>query len=156
MEEQRLKDIMANINSELVIVTTRLEEKINGQAVAWFTQASMNPTMVAIGLASDTYTNSLITKSNIFAVNFVPAGRSDLIEFFGYNSGRDIDKFADFEYDVLSSGNPLLKDSAAFLDCTVVREINLGDHDFFVGEVIDGGYTSLKWLETKDFKPEAA
>ncbi len=156
MEEHRLKEIMANVNYSLVIVTTSLGDIINGQAVAWFTQASMNPTMVAIGLATNTYTNSLITKSNIFSVNFVSKNRSDLVEHFGYESGRDIDKFSNIEYETLDSGNPLLKEAAAFLDCTVVREINLGDHDFFIGEVIEADYDSLQWLDIQGFKPKAA
>lgn len=149
-------EVMRAKNYDLVVVTSKLDGQINGQAVAWNTQASIEPPMMAVGLSIETYTHSLIKESGIFAINFIPKDRQDLIEFFGYQSGRDVDKFKDIEYTSATTGSPILKDAAAFLDCRLVDTYALNDHDFYVGEVVEADYRSLDWFQSKDFIAEAA
>ncbi len=44
-------------------------------------------------------------------------------------------------FKISSTGFPILKDVAGYLDCKVVRSCIAGDHTIFIGEVIAGGTT---------------
>ena len=156
MEEQKLIDIMSHRTYDLAIVTTRLDEQINGQAVGWLTQASIKPPLIAIGLSEKNYTYHLIKESGVFAVNYLPKDRSDIVNLFGYKSGQEIDKFQNLEYGSVATGSPVLYDSAAFLDCKLANVYETGDHYMFIGEVIEADYNTLNWLTSKDFHKEAA
>jgi len=156
MEEQKLIDIMANKNYDVAIVTTRLDDQINGQTVAWITQASIKPPMMAIGLSEKNYTYDLIKESGVFAVNFLPKNRRDLVQSFGYKSGREVDKFKNLEYASALTESPILNDSAAFLDCKLAKICQTGDHYLFIGEVVEADYKSLQWLQTQDLHQKAA
>jgi len=156
VEEQKLIDIMANKNYDVAIVTTRLDEAVNGQTVAWITQASIKPPMVAIGLSERNYTYGLIKESGVFAVNFLPKNRQDLVQSFGYKSGREVDKFQNLKYASALTKSPILEESAAFLDCKLAKICETGDHYLFVGQVVEADYKSLDWLQTQDLHKKAA
>lgn len=152
MEHEKLIKMMQARTYDLAIVTSRLDEKINGQTVGWLTQVSINPTRVAIGLSIDTLTNLFIKQSTIFAINFIPKNRQDLIELFGYRSGKNINKFQDVDYFEGKTGSPILKDAAAYLDCQEVHIYNLDGYDLIIGEAIDADCTNFDWFTNKDLK----
>jgi rubredoxin len=63
-----------------------------------------------------------------------------LFQRFGMQSGRAVDKFADFT-DVARSENGLYyltKYSTAFLSLNIVESHDLGSHTLFIGELVDG------------------
>lgn len=156
MEEQKIIDIMMAKNYDLTVVTTRLGDKINGQTVAWVTQASINPPMVAVGISSERYTYGLLKESKVFAINFLPKSRQDIVDLFGFQTGAEVDKFKDFKYRSAVTRSPILNDAAAFLDCKVVKTCQTGDHELFIGEVVDADYKSLEWFLSSEFKKKAA
>ena len=43
--------------------------------------------------------------------------------------------------DAAVSGAPILSSGAAFIDCSLMRTVELGSHSLFVGEVVDAGFT---------------
>jgi len=67
--------------------------------------------------------------------------RPDVVRRFGFQSGRDVDKFADFPYEPGENGCPILPDAKAFWECPVVPEltIDLGTHTMFVATVDRAG-----------------
>lgn len=156
MEKESLIKMMQNKNYDLVVLTSRLHDEINGQTVAWFMQAGMEPTVVAVGLSLDTYTNQMIKQSGYFALNFIPKDRQDLIEHFGFQTGREVNKFKDVAFQESQTGSPILEEAAAYLDCRLRTITSLDTYETFFGEVIDAAYKSLDWFQTKDFKPKAA
>lgn len=60
------------------------------------------------------------------------------IAHFGFNSGRDKNKFEGICYETDSLGIPIIKEGAiATLSCKVIEAIDLGSHTLFVGEIVE-------------------
>jgi len=62
---------------------------------------------------------------------------------FGFKCGRDIDKFDGIKYRLSPSGNPILEEtSVAYLEIRVEKEVDMGTHTVFIGEIVDGDIMS--------------
>ena len=64
----------------------------------------------------------------------------DVFKHFGFQSGRDVDKFADYK-DFARSENGLVyltKGVNSFISADVTKEIDLGSHTMFIAEATDG------------------
>lgn len=119
------------------VVTTRLGDRVNGMTAAWVSQASIKPPLVMVSIAPPRYSHELIKESRIFAVNLLTDGQVDLGKRFGYKSGRKVDKFAGLDYTTAATGAPILPQAYAYLDCKLLDTFPAGDHDLFVGEVVE-------------------
>ena len=86
----------------------------------------------------------MIINSGVFAVNILGPDNMALGRHFGMKTGRKTDKFASMEYDVKSTGSPILRDCIAWMDCTVRSHHDAGDHTLVIGEVVAGGVISGK------------
>ena len=120
------------------VVTTRAGERVNGMTAAWVSQVSIKPPLVMVSIAPPRYSHGLIKESRIFALNILTDAQVDLGKRFGYKSGRKVDKFAGLDYTTAATGAPVLPQAYAYLDCKLVDTFPAGDHDLFVGEVVDG------------------
>ena len=130
-------DILDIITSPVTVVTAKSGDKINGMTVAWIMQAAYNPAFVVVSIAPERYTHFLIKESKAFGVNILADDQTKLGKKFGFSSGRKIDKFRNIKFHKSSSGLPILDDIYAYIECKLVSLANAGDHDLFVGEVIE-------------------
>jgi flavin reductase (DIM6/NTAB) family NADH-FMN oxidoreductase RutF len=119
------------------VVTTRVNDTINGMTASWVSQVSLSPLLLMVSIAPPRYTHDLIQKSRVFAINVLTAEQVDLGKRFGYKSGRQVDKFAGMEHTVAKSGAPVLPQAYAYFDLKLVNAFSAGDHTLFVGEVLD-------------------
>ena len=80
-------------------------------------QITSSPATVAISINHDNYTNECIAKSGVFALS-VLTEKSDpgLIGKFGFQSGKDVDKFESVGFAV-KEGVPVITDACAYLVC---------------------------------------
>ena len=120
------------------VVTVKAGEKINGMTAAWVTQVSFKPVLVAVSIAPQRYTYSLIKEAGMFCLNALPAGALDLAKHFGFKSGRKTDKLKEIPHTYAKNGSPVLKEAYAYLECKVEDELETGDHTLFVGSIVDG------------------
>jgi flavin reductase (DIM6/NTAB) family NADH-FMN oxidoreductase RutF len=119
------------------VVTTRLDDQVNGMTAAWVSQVSLKPLLVMVSIAPSRYSHRLIKDSGIFAINVLTSAQVDLGKRFGYKSGRKVDKFAFLEWTTAVTGAPILPQAYAYLDLNLVDSFSAGDHTLFVGEVVD-------------------
>ena len=118
------------------VVTTRLDEKVNGMTAAWVSQVSLKPLLVMVSVAPPRYSHTLIKESGVFAINVLTGEQVELAKRFGYKSGRQIDKFAGLNWITAVTGAPILPQAYAYLDLKLVHSFVAGDHTLFVGEVV--------------------
>lgn len=129
-----------NIGYGLYVLTTKDNEKDNGCIVNTVMQVTSNPCQIAVCVNKMNYTNEMIKNSKKFNVSILSKNsKFDIFEHFGYKSGKDSDKFADFS-DVKRSENGLLyvtKDTNAYICAEVKQEIDFDTHTMFIAEVVD-------------------
>jgi len=145
---------------QTILVTCRYKDKDNIITMDWHTPLSFNPMMYAIAIGKKRFSCGLIKNSNAFVVNFMSKDYEKEILFCGRNSGRDydastglsvnpeqrrrVDKFKETGFQKEEAEGidcPRIKQVLGFLECKVVREVEVGDHILFIAKVVN---SSLK------------
>ena len=98
------------------------------------------PTRISVAVQKGNYTRELIEQSGKFNISVLTEDVPfETIRHFGMQSGRDVDKFADFQ-SVKRSKNGLLyltEHTNAMFSCKVQEKLDLGSHMLFIGEVTE-------------------
>jgi len=123
----------------VLVVSCDSNGKPNVMPAGWSMVTSGSPPMLAVSIGHTRYTYELIKKINEFVLVFPSEKMKGLIDPLGSCSGRDVDKFAEYNIETIKSKYvkpPLMKDSVACFECRVAGELMTGDHTIFAGEVL--------------------
>lgn len=123
----------------LYAVCSVADHQLNGYISNTVMQITSDPITIATSCSKNNFTHNMIQKSGIFSVSVIDQeDRHNVIGTFGYKSGKEANKFADFKYKIGQTGAPiLLDDSLAWFECKVIQQIDAITHTIFIGEVID-------------------
>lgn len=113
--------------------------KANPVTLGWTMIVSGNPPMMAIGVAKKHYSIEAITHSKCFTIAFPSAQMAEAALFFGSRSGRNTDKFAEFDCatePATEIDSVLLTDAVANFECRLQSQVPTGDHVTFIGEIV--------------------
>ena len=127
------------------IVGTKVKEKPNFMAVAWFSKVNNEPPMMMVSLAKVQYTAEAIKENGVFSINFPGKGLVAETDFCGLVSGRNLDKSHVFtvHYGELVNA-PMIGECPICFELKVRETFELVDAFLFVGEVVaayaDEGY----------------
>ncbi len=99
-------------------------------------QITSTPATIAVSINHDNYTNECIAENGKFAVSIL-AEDSDpsIIGTFGFQTGRDVDKFSQVKYSV-EDYMPVISDSCGYIVCQVIDKMETSTHTVFLGEVV--------------------
>ena len=132
------KNILRNLSYGVYVISTLDGDRPTGCIANSAMQITSSPATIAVSMNHDNYTNSCIEKSGFFAVSIL-SEKSDpsLIGQFGFQSGKDIDKFASVDHQI-KEGVAVVNDSCGYIVCKVIDKMETSTHTVFLGEVIDG------------------
>jgi len=123
----------------VIAVAKDKKGKANPITLGWTMIVSGSPPMMAIAVAKTHYSIKAITHSKCFTIAFPSSEMADAALFFGSKSGRDTDKFAEFDCKTEPAefiDSVLLTDAVANFECTLESQMPAGDHIIFVGKVV--------------------
>lgn len=150
-----------SISYGLFLLGSQHDGKINACITNTCMQVASDPVRLAISVLNQNYTCDLIKKSGLFCLSILDkTSQFELFKHFGYQSGKNIDKFADWEFKTDKNGCPYItKNSCSFISCKVVSQTDLGTHTLFIAEIQDAQITSQNVPVTyndyqKDIKPK--
>ena len=128
-----------NLSYGVFVLGTKSGDKINACITNTCFQAAANPVRLAISCINQNLTCQMIKESGVFSLSVLDQSCTfDTISHFGYQSGRDVDKFCDFGHKLDSNGCPYIeKQVCSVFECKVVSSEDLGSHTLFVAEVTD-------------------
>lgn len=120
-------------------VLTANDEKDNGCIINTVMQVTSNPLQIAIAINKRNYTTAMIQKTRKFNIS-VLSEKADfnIYKHFGYQSGKDVNKFENFS-DTKRSPNGVLyitSGTNAYMSAYVQQEIDLGTHFLFIGQLV--------------------
>jgi flavin reductase (DIM6/NTAB) family NADH-FMN oxidoreductase RutF len=113
--------------------------RANPVTLGWTMIVSGAPPMMAIAVAKKHYSIEAISHSKCFTIAFPSSEMADAALFFGSKSGRDIDKFAEFQCETEPAkaiDSVLLADAVANFECELESQMPAGDHMIFVGKIV--------------------
>jgi len=136
-----------HVTHGLYILTAAAGGRINGQCLDALMQVTNMPPRIAIAVNKRTLTHDMILESLTFTANAIDREdplRMEKIRHFGFQSGRKVDKFADYTYILGDNGAPILPDANAFYECRLIDEgtQDLGTHHLFAADVLRAGTSS--------------
>ena len=123
----------------VALVTCGHGERANVLTIAWMGVLCSDPPQVGIGVRPSRHSHALIRETGEFVVNLVQQEQLDQVEYCGFLSGREADKFAGADLTRASGSavqTPIIVECPINLECRVRHHLPLGSHDLFVGEVV--------------------
>lgn len=133
------KKALYNLSYGVFMLATRSENVVNGCITNTCIQVANNPVRIAISVLNSNYTCDLIKESGIFTLSLLDQTCSfETIRHFGFQSGRDVDKFANITAPAGENAVPYLGwQTCSVLSAKVVSRQDLGTHTLFIAEVTD-------------------
>lgn len=124
----------------LFVLTARDGKKDNGCIINTATQLTSSPCRIAVTVNKQNYTHDMIVKTDAFNLSVLSEEAPfKVFEHFGFQSGKNVDKFADCESEN-RTGNGILyvpKYTNAVISCAVVATVDCGTHTMFIADVTE-------------------
>lgn len=140
------KKAMFALTYGLYILTARQGDQDNGCIINTAMQVTDEPNRIVIAVNKDNYTHDMVLATGRFTLSALSQQAGfDLFQRFGFQSGRDVDKFSGFRDHAVRGENGILYVSqgvSAWLSCKVVSTQDLGTHSLFLADVEDGDLLS--------------
>jgi flavin reductase (DIM6/NTAB) family NADH-FMN oxidoreductase RutF len=131
--------VLFNIGYGLYVLTAQEGNQDNGCIINTVMQVTSDPCQIAIAVNKRNYTNQMIQNTKKFNISVLSENaKFDTFKHFGFQSGRDVDKFTTFN-DIKRSPNGLLyitKDTNSYMSAFVKQEIDLGTHTLFIAQLV--------------------
>lgn len=140
MEEN--KKAMYKLSYGLFVCTAVDGDKINGCITNTVIQVASEPNLISVAINKANLTHDMVMKTGKCNISVISNEADfELFRHFGFQSGRDINKFvagtdggAGFsDYSIADNGIPYItKGTNAFFSFEVVKSVDLGSHTLFI------------------------
>ena len=136
-----------------IIVTASKGTRIGGLAAAWWSYLSFKPPLIGVSIAPERFTYRLIKSTGVYGLNLLDFKDIDKMPYIGDVSER-------FYRDKLRRGGikvfygdklgvPLIEEAVAAAEVKLVKTVDVGDHDWFIGEIVSiyvsQGFDGYMW-----------
>jgi 3-hydroxy-9,10-secoandrosta-1,3,5(10)-triene-9,17-dione monooxygenase reductase component len=134
---EAFREVMGRFATGISVITT-LDDAGGpaGITVSAMSSVSLDPPLVMVALARTRFITPLVAARRRFAVNVLRHDQQALSDCFAHapvSPGRE--EFCGAAWHAGPSGLPLLDQTLATLECSVVQTSIVGDHELFIGRV---------------------
>ena len=134
------KKALYKLSYGLFVLTTREGEQDNGCIINTAIQAASEPNQMSVCVSKLNHTHDMIQRTGVFNVSVLSQRAGfDLFKHFGFQSGRDVNKFETFA-DYARGANGLCyitEGTNAYFSVKIMKMEDLGSHTMFLGEITD-------------------
>ncbi len=131
---------MYKLSYGLFVCTAVKGEKKNGCIINTAIQVASDPNRISIAVNKANFTHDIIKETGKCNISVLSTeAKFDTFKHFGFQSGRDVDKFAadypESAYGIADNGIPYIKEGTnAYFSLKVEQEVDLGSHTLFICE----------------------
>ncbi len=138
MSEMNTK-AMFKLSYGLFVCTAVRDGRANGCIINTAIQVASEPNTISVAINKANYTHDMVKDTGMCNVSVISQSASfDLFKHFGFQSGRDVDKFADYpkrNYATADNGIPYITAGTnAYFSLKVKETVDLGSHTLFICE----------------------
>ena len=128
---------MYKLSYGLFVLSAKTGEKENGCITNTAIQVASDPNQISFAVNKANYTHDMVMdtkKCNLSVIS--EEADFELFKHFGFQSGRDVDKFAGYtKLDYAANGIPYITAGTnAYFSIDVRQAVDLGSHTLFIGE----------------------
>ena len=132
---------MFKLTYGLFVLSSRHDGRESGCIINTAGQVTDQPNRISVAVNKANFTHDLMLKSGKLNISILSEAASfDTFRHFGFQSERDVDKFAGYS-DCRRSANGLYVVTAgtnAYISAAVEQTVDLGTHTLFIAGVEDG------------------
>ena len=150
-----------NIGYGLYVVTSNDGKKDNGLIVNTVTQVTNTPNRIAVAINKENYSHHVIKQTGVMNINCLSVDATFCVfETFGFQSGRNVDKFAECQPLRADNGLAFLpRYINSFMSLKVEQYVDLDTHGMFICSVTEARVISNRETMTytyyqKNVKPK--
>lgn len=131
------KTALFKITYGLYLAAVEYEGERCGCIINTASQATDTPCRILVTMQKRNHTTELVMRKKSMTVSALAIScPTEVIRHFGFQSGRDTDKFADTAYRTDGEGNPYIAEHVtAYYSCRVMQSIDLDTHMLFICDV---------------------
>ena len=135
--------VLFNVQYGLFVLSARDGDKDNACIINTVTQVTAAPITkdrISIAVNKKNFTHDIIAKTKKFTASIISeAANFDLFKRFGFQSGKDVDKFADFNKVKRTANGTLAitEGTNSYISANVIQQVELDSHSIFIAEVVD-------------------
>jgi flavin reductase (DIM6/NTAB) family NADH-FMN oxidoreductase RutF len=136
LDRGSFRHAMSHFASGVTIMTTTAAGRMHGMTVSAFASQSLDPLLILVSVERSTTMHKLVMESRAFAINILGEQGEGTARFFADNARLSGPEFKEGAYRLGVSGSPILEEASAYLEATLDRTLEAGDHTIMVGRVI--------------------
>ena len=124
----------------LYVLTAREGDKDNGCIINVAPQLTDTPLQMLVSVNKQNYTHGMIARTGLFNVSLLTEHTPlHIIQHFGFQSGKDMNKFENSLTDMRSSSGlrSVPRYTNAYLSGKVSQTVDLGTHTLFIAEITE-------------------
>ena len=120
------------------VIGANRADKLNAQIGNTLFQITSEPPVVAVSINKSNFTHDFIRESKVFTASVLAQDTPlSFIGNFGFKSGRDINKLEGVGYKLGETKAPVVLENAiSYLEVKVDKEVDVGTHTIFIGDVV--------------------
>lgn len=131
---------MYKLSYGLFVLTAKTGDKVNGCITNTAIQVASEPNQISFAINKANYTHDLVMESKKANISIISEEATfDLFKHFGFQSGRDVNKFEGFsDFKTAENGIPYITNGTnAYFSIDVTQTVDLGSHTLFIGVPTD-------------------
>lgn len=139
------KKALYQLSYGIFVLTANRDGKDNGCITNTAIQLTSDPFRIGIAVNKNNFTHDMIKDTKKLTVSILSQkAEFELIQRFGFQSGRDVDKFAGFTGAKRGANDTMIitEGTNAYLSAWVEQAIDVGTHTFFVAQLTDADVLS--------------
>lgn len=124
----------------LFVLTAKEGDKDNGCIINTGIQVTSEPKQIAFAVNKANYTHDMVMNTKKFTLSVLSTDATfDTFKHFGFQSGKDVDKFKDFTECKRGFNEVyyITKGTNAFISGWVTSTVDLGSHTLFIATITD-------------------
>ncbi|GAA1412449.1 hypothetical protein AUR04nite_10360 [Glutamicibacter uratoxydans] len=156
-----MRQAMGRFLTGVAVVTTEHEGEGSGMTINSLTSISLEPPILMVSLNFNTRTGDAIRDGGRFAISILGSKQEAVARQFATRGGA---RFEAGSFDATPDGLPVVSEALSQIECKVVHQYDIGDHQVFFGQVTasrdrDGSglaFNAGKFGSFEDFNHERA
>lgn len=133
---REFRDVLGLFASGITVVTTYSDGEPVGMTCQSFSSVSLEPPLVMFSPARTSRAWPRMQRAGFFCVNVLAADQAELSDRMATKGEH---KFDGLEWTTATTGAPVLPGVLGYVDCTVEKVVEAGDHYVVLGRVVDLG-----------------
>lgn len=128
------RDTMGLFATGVTVITMAAGREVHGMTANAFMSVSLDPPLVAVSIALDTFSNRFVRKSGGFSINILGQDDAGIALGFARPAARGNELF-DGDPELGPTGDPIIEGALAHIGCSLESVHEEGDHAVVIGKV---------------------